>query len=84
LGRPIWPRSTTAWSGTLSTAGNLIFATDLDGYMFALDAKTGALLWRFNLGSPLKGAPITWSVDGRQYVTMGSGAAVVTFALPRN
>ncbi len=72
------------WSGTLSTSGNLIFATDLDGYLFALDAKTGALLWKFNLGAPLKGAPITWSHEGRQYVTMGSGAAVITFALPRN
>jgi alcohol dehydrogenase (cytochrome c) len=71
------------WSGVLSTAGGLIFGTDLDGYIFALDAKTGALLWKFNLGSQLKGAPITYEVDGRQYVTMGAGSSVVSFALPR-
>ncbi len=72
-----------AWSGVLSTAGGLIFATDLDGYMIALDARTGAALWRFNLGATLKGAPITYLVDGRQYVTMGAGSAVIAFALPK-
>lgn len=72
------------WSGTLSTAGGLIFATDLDGYLFALDAANGKLLWKFNLGFPsLKGAPITYEIDGRQYVTMGAGSSVVTFALNR-
>lgn len=71
------------WSGVLSTGSGLIFATDTDGYIFALDAKTGALLWRLNLGYTLKGGPITWALGERQYVTMGAGAAVVTFALPQ-
>jgi alcohol dehydrogenase (cytochrome c) len=70
------------WAGTLATAGNLIFAGDEDGYLMALDAKAGKLLWKFYTGSPLNTSPITYSVDGRQYLTMPSGSTVITFALP--
>lgn len=73
------------WSGVLSTGGGVIYAADIDGYLIALDAKNGKPLWKFNLGYPsLKGGPITWQHEGRQYITMGAGSSVITFALPRN
>lgn len=70
------------WAGTLSTAGGLIFAGDQDGYFMAFDAKTGKNLWHINTGNPIVNSPITYLVKGRQYVTMPSGSAVLTFALP--
>jgi len=70
------------WAGTLSTAGGLIFAGDFDGYFMAFDAKTGKNLWRFNTGTEVHNSPITYMLNGRQYVTMPSGSAVLTFALP--
>jgi alcohol dehydrogenase (cytochrome c) len=70
------------WAGTLSTAGNLVFAGDEDGYLMAFDAKTGKNLWRINTGARLVTAPITYMVNGKQYVTMPSGGSVLTFALP--
>jgi alcohol dehydrogenase (cytochrome c) len=70
------------WAGTLSTSGGLIFAGDEDGYLMAFDARSGKNLWKFNTGNALKSSPITWMQGGRQYVTMPSGAALLTFALP--
>ncbi len=70
------------WAGTLSTSGGLIFAGDQDGYLMAFDAQTGKNLWRMNTGSPIANSPMTYMVNGRQYITMPSGSAVLTFALP--
>jgi alcohol dehydrogenase (cytochrome c) len=67
----------------LSTSGGLIFAGDEDGYLMAFDAKTGKILWKMNTGNRLVTSPITYVVDGRQYVTMPSGSALLTFALPK-
>lgn len=70
------------WAGTLATAGGLIFAGDEDGYFMAFDAKTGKNLWKVNTGNRLVTAAITYEVKGRQFVTMPSGSALMTFALP--
>ena len=70
------------WAGTLSTAGGLIFAGDQDGYLMAFDASSGKNLWRLNTGNAIVNSPMTYMVGGRQYVTMPSGSAVLTFALP--
>ena len=72
------------WGGTLATSGGVIFSGDEDGYLMAFDAKTGKNLWRINTGNRIVTAPITYMVDGRQYVTMPSGAAVLTFSLGGN
>ena len=69
-------------AGTLATAGNLVFAGDEDGYLMALQADTGKILWKINTGNRLATSPITYELNGRQYVTMPSGAALLTFALP--
>ena len=71
------------WAGTLSTGGGLIFSGDEDGYLMAFDAKTGKNLWKMYTGNRLVTSPITWEMEGRQYVTMPSGSAVITFALPK-
>ena len=68
------------WAGTLATSGGLVFAGDEDGYLMALDAKSGKLLWHFYTGSRLVTAPVTYLVDGKQYVAMPSGGALLVFA----
>jgi alcohol dehydrogenase (cytochrome c) len=70
------------WAGTLSTASNLVFAGDEDGYLIALDGTSGKVLWKFNTGNSIKTAPITYMVDGKQHVAIASGAAMLVFALP--
>ena len=64
----------SAWSGTLVTATDLVFYGTLEGYMKALDAKTGKELWRFKTPSGIIGNPITYiGPDGKQYVAILSG-----------
>jgi alcohol dehydrogenase (cytochrome c) len=60
----------------------LVFAGDEDGYLMALQADTGKLLWKVNAGSRVVTSPITYMLNGKQYVTIPSGGVVVTFALP--
>lgn len=69
------------WAGLLSTAGNLVFGGSSEGYFFALDATTGAPLWRFPTGGAIYANPITFLVDGKQYVTIAAGTALFGFAL---
>lgn len=72
------------WTGTLATAGGLVFYGTLDRWFKAVDAKTGKLLWKFRMGSGCVGQPVTFrGPDGRQYVAImdgiggAAGAAVV-------
>ncbi len=69
-------------AGLLSTAGGLIFAGDDQGVLTALDARTGKALWHFNNGQRISASPITYSVEGRQYVALSAGSNVVAFGLP--
>ncbi len=75
---PIQPRST---AGILTTAGNLVFSGSVDGYFYALDATTGEELWHISLGAQVHSAPMTYAVDGQQYVTIAAGNVVFTFSL---
>ena len=59
--------------GTLTTAGGLAFHGDIKGWFKALDAKTGKVLWKFNTGSGISAAPMTYELDGKQYVAVVSG-----------
>ncbi|MBL4827196.1 MAG: PQQ-dependent dehydrogenase, methanol/ethanol family [Spongiibacteraceae bacterium] len=62
------------WNGgVLSTAGDLVFQGDVDGVFNAYNAKTGELLWQFDTGNMISAAPMTYSVGGRQYITVLSG-----------
>ncbi|MGJ8688897.1 MAG: PQQ-dependent dehydrogenase, methanol/ethanol family [Gammaproteobacteria bacterium] len=68
--------------GMLTTATDLLFAGGREGHFHALDARTGELLWKASLGGQIAMAPVTYMVDGVQYVTVVSGNAMATFALP--
>ena len=68
--------------GILTTAGDVLFTGTRDGYFLALNARTGALLWKTNLGGPIVSAPITYQVNGKQYVSVIAGMSLATFGLP--
>ena len=70
-------------AGVLTTASNLVFGGDMDGNMVAFDAGSGKNLWHFQTGAAVYAAPITYMLDGRQYVVMPSGATLYAFALAR-
>jgi alcohol dehydrogenase (cytochrome c) len=68
-------------SGILTTATDLLFTGGREGYFHALDARTGELLWKAALGGQIANGPITYAIDGKQYVSVISGNSLVTFAL---
>jgi alcohol dehydrogenase (cytochrome c) len=70
-------------SGMLTTASDLLFTGGREGYFHILDARTGELLWYKNLGGQIVMAPVTYMVDGTQYVSIISGNTLATFALRR-
>jgi alcohol dehydrogenase (cytochrome c) len=61
-------------AGALATAGNLVFLGHYDGTFAAYDAKTLNELWSFNVGSPIQAPPMSYSVNGKQYVAILVGA----------
>jgi alcohol dehydrogenase (cytochrome c) len=68
--------------GVLSTAGGLVFSGNREGTFFALDARTGRPLWRFQTGGVIWANPISFTVDGKQHVAIAAGQALFVFALP--
>ncbi len=68
--------------GITTTATDLLITGGREGYFQILDARTGALLWRKNLGAQMLNNPITYAVNGKQYVTAIAGLTMFTFALP--
>ena len=67
--------------GILTTASDLLFSGNREGYFFVLDAKTGKELWKRYLGSQVAASPITYTVDGVQYVSVAAGHSMFTFGL---
>jgi len=67
--------------GTLTTAGNLVFYGNMNGDFLALDAKDGTVLWKKQLGSGIGAGPVTYAVDGKQYVAVvvGRSASLPAF-----
>jgi glucose dehydrogenase len=83
---------TEAWSVPLGQGGNMttplihdgvMFIADTNNLLLALDARTGELLWRTSLGGQIVMAPVTYAVDGVQYIAVISGHVMATFALPQ-
>ena len=68
----------------VATGGGLVFGGGANGRFRAFDQETGAVLWEINLGSPVLGFPITYEVDGKQYVVASTGDQnnLFVFALP--
>ena len=74
-GETLWQYEESAVTMSLiATGGGLVFGGDEDGRFHALDQETGDVLWDVALGSPVSGFPITYAVDGRQYVAVSTSA----------
>jgi len=67
--------------GILTTASNLLFAGGRDGQFVAVDARDGKLLWETSLGPSVSAGPMTYMVDGKQYLSIQAGASLFTFTL---
>jgi alcohol dehydrogenase (cytochrome c) len=77
-----FPLQSPPWAGLLSTAGGLVFGGANEGYLFALDARTGKPLWRLQAGGAVLSNPISYLSDGKQHVAVAAGRALVVLALP--
>ena len=71
-----------AWVPVLSTAGGLVFSGSDEGNFFALDAETGKPLWDIQMGHAARSNPISYAVDGKQYIFVTAGNAYIAFTLP--
>ena len=82
-GKKVWDfkLGTLSQSGLLSTAGDVVFTGTAVGFLIALDARSGEALWMMNLGGSAFAAPITYAVEGKQYVSMAMGRSLYAFAL---
>jgi alcohol dehydrogenase (cytochrome c) len=68
-------------AGVLTTASDMLFSGARDGSFFALDARTGKLLWQTNLGPSVASGPMTYAINGKQYVSVVAGNSMFTFGL---
>ena len=68
-------------SGILTTGSNLLFTGSREGYFHALDAESGDLLWKQTLGGMTANGPMSYMVDGTQFVAVASGHSLFVFAL---
>ncbi|MCW5697146.1 MAG: PQQ-binding-like beta-propeller repeat protein [Bauldia sp.] len=66
------------YGGTVSTAGGLVFSNMVNGDIFAMDDETLEILWSVNVGSPIDAAPITYAVNGKQYVAVPVGTSNIS------
>jgi alcohol dehydrogenase (cytochrome c) len=83
-GQNVWKHEQRA--GTLSlaaTGGGLVFGGDSAGFFRAYDDRTGKVLWETDLGSPVSGFPVSFSVEGKQYVAVAAGPSLVASAALR-
>lgn len=76
-GKFVWDQPSTLpiFSHVLSTAGGLVFTGDTEGNLIAMDSRDGRILWKFQTGSAINAGPITYELDGVQYVAVLSGIA---------
>ncbi|HSS97687.1 MAG TPA: PQQ-binding-like beta-propeller repeat protein, partial [Terriglobales bacterium] len=85
-GKAVWsyPQigATRSWAGVLTTAGGLLFFGDDSESVEAVEASTGRVLWHFNTGQVMRASPMTYAVDGVQYVAIAAGGDVFGFSLP--
>lgn len=86
-GKPIWRYPQTgrgnSWGGTLTTASGLVFFADDAESLEAVDATNGQPLWHFNTGQRIDASPMSYAIDGIQYVSVAAGSDLFSFALPR-
>jgi alcohol dehydrogenase (cytochrome c) len=68
-------------AGILTTATDLLFSGGREGYIYALDARTGTRLWTFTAGGPVQSSPVSYAIGGRQYVAVCAGTSLYAFAV---
>jgi alcohol dehydrogenase (cytochrome c) len=76
-----FPMNDATDAGVLTTSTNVLFSGGREGYFYALDARDGKLLWKTQLGGQIANGPMSYQVNGRQYVTVAAGNAMFVFAL---
>lgn len=69
-------------AGVMASASGLLFAGTREGNLIALESATGKLLWRFQTGGTIASAPISYAVDGKQFIALAAGGVLYSFALP--
>jgi alcohol dehydrogenase (cytochrome c) len=83
-GKDVWKHEQRAGVMSLvATGGGLVFGGDVDGKFKAYDDTTGKVLWETSLGSPVSGYPVSFAVDGKQYVAVTTGPSLVAAAARR-
>jgi alcohol dehydrogenase (cytochrome c) len=85
-GKIVWelpqPGPAQSWGGTLATASGLVIFGAETGELMAADAKTGKLLWSFPTNEAWRASPMTYLLDGKQYIAVASGSNILAFGLP--
>ena len=77
-GRTLWKYdSRSVMMSLLATGSGLLFGGDSNGYFKAFNQENGELLWQVNIGSPVSGYPVTYAIDGKQYVAVSTGFSIV-------
>ena len=76
-----YPGSGAATSGILTTAGKLLFSGDPSGNFIGRDPATGRVLWHFHLPESVNNGPMTYELDGKQYLVVGAGDTLYAFVL---
>jgi alcohol dehydrogenase (cytochrome c) len=76
-----FPLLSPGYTSLLSTAGGLVFGGSEEGNFFALDAETGKPLWDTQIGGAVRGIPMSYAVDGKQYIAIAAGFTLFVFAL---
>jgi alcohol dehydrogenase (cytochrome c) len=69
------------YAGVLSTVSDLVFSGGREGYFYALNARTGELLWRTALGGQVNSAPMSYMAGGKQYIAVAAGSSLFAFRL---
>ena len=69
-------------AGVLATRGEVVFAATAEGNLLGLDARNGQPLWHFQTNRPIVASPMSYSVDGAQFVAVSAGNTLYVFALP--
>src|SRR5438128_3125408 len=77
-----WKHASPTWAGVLSTAGGLVFTGDAEGNFIELEAASGKVLWHFQCGASVFASPMSFAIDGKQYVAVAAGSALFAFTLP--
>jgi alcohol dehydrogenase (cytochrome c) len=87
-GRVVWeipqigPTDGKKWAGVMGTAGGILFYGDPNGDFVAVDERDGKALWNFPTNEIIKSSPMTYTVNGKQFVALAAGPSIVAFGLP--